>query len=85
MFLVEVIIATISKKIKSSVCLYLSVFLDSYKLVLRDDDKQMEAREAWKPDQFHVWKHFYVWDHVTVALHVDKQVPSLFIPPAVYR
>ncbi|XP_030266699.1 uncharacterized protein LOC115594400 isoform X2 [Sparus aurata] len=41
----------------------------SYELVLRPDEKQMEAREV-KPSR----KEFYVWDHVAVALHVGRQV-----------
>ncbi|KAM3601220.1 uncharacterized protein V6R79_009368 [Siganus canaliculatus] len=40
----------------------------SYKLVLRHDEKQMEAK------QVELYRKFYVWDHVGVALHVDHQV-----------
>ncbi|XP_076607033.1 uncharacterized protein LOC143333005 [Chaetodon auriga] len=39
-----------------------------YTLVLRPDEKLMEAEEV---TSFH---QFYVWDNVAIALHVDKQV-----------
>ncbi|XP_030293207.1 uncharacterized protein LOC115593735 [Sparus aurata] len=40
----------------------------SYELVLRPDEKQMEAGEELS------YPEYYVWDHVAVALHVDRQV-----------
>ncbi|XP_030294320.1 uncharacterized protein LOC115594399 isoform X2 [Sparus aurata] len=40
-------------------------------LVLRPDENQMGVREVVSYPQF------YVWDHVAIALHVDRQVPSL--------
>lgn len=58
-----------------SVCLVqfalLSLSCLRCELVLRPDENQMGVREVVSYPQF------YVWDHVAIALHVDRQVPSL--------
>lgn len=62
------------KWFKSFICLYFSA---SYELIRRPAEKQMEAQKV-------AYHQFYVWDNVAIALHVEKQVPSVLVVLTLY-